>query len=125
MANKTTQNEERAFDDPVIEGVLNCIYDRGEGDYDDVAAWVREIGEERFHAILRDDSGDVAEYFQAQAEAGDSFDEQEWAGEIPFDESDPDDEGCDIDFMWQQYIGPAVDRVADAYMAARGIKRPS
>jgi hypothetical protein len=113
-------NAETTLDDPVIEGVLGCISDRGEGDYDDVAAWVNEIGPDRFYEILRDSSGDVREYFTAQAAAGASFDDQEFASAIPFDTSDPDDEGMEIDFFWQEYVGPAVDRVSNAYAAARG-----
>lgn len=96
-------------DHTVAAGVLETIEARTGIELADLNAWAAEIGPEQFELLLADSSGDANEFFYALAEAGDegiSEDEMEELG------------GQD---SYDRYVGPAVSRIEDAYLAARSV----
>jgi hypothetical protein len=86
--------------DIVAEGVLNTVSDRRDVKREVLYTWAAKRGKGAFYAILADESGFVQEFCEWLATPGDDFD----------DEMDPD--------TYARYVGPAIDRIEDAYCTA-------
>ena len=84
--------QDAILDDVVVAGVVNTVAARRDLDESVVIAWADEIGSERFYSLLNDSTGDVEAFFVALAN------------------------GEDVDdFPYDKTIGPAVDRIEDAF----------
>lgn len=83
--------------DPVAAGVLETVAARNDVDHKTLYAWGETLGEERFYALLRDETGDVETFFVA----------------LVSDEEIPEDL-----VNYDRNVGPAVDRIEDAWTAS-------
>lgn len=101
----TGYGEQRAVDEAArlaipaaVEGVLQTIHDRQEGDFPALVEWFNEIGPVRYGEILRDESGVVEWYFDGLADDNAHSAVEDYPG-------------------YDREVGPAVDRVSAAYQA--------
>ena len=92
------------YNDVVATGVLDTVVARRDTEAYRVYEWASKLGKDRFYEILADGTGDAEVFFVELAEQDDAKD-------FDYDEK----------VNYDRNVGPAVDRIEDAFTAREAV----